>query len=67
MKPSNEITTLTQTVKPHRDFLTGNFLLALNNLTYLNNVVISGGQWNVTLEACIIDSNGVTWSPEIKR
>ncbi|XP_053952454.1 integrator complex subunit 7 [Anastrepha ludens] len=43
--------TLTQTVKPQRDFLTGSFLLPIS----------SGGQWQVTLETYVIDENGITW------
>lgn len=64
LKASNETTTLTQTVKPHRDFLSGSFLLSLNNfqLGPLGAPVALGGQWQVTLEACVIDENGVLWN-----
>lgn len=64
LKCSNEITTLTQTVKPHRDFLSGSFLLSLNNfqLGPLGAPMAIGGQWQVTLEACVIDENGVLWN-----
>ncbi|CAD7004330.1 integrator complex subunit 7 [Ceratitis capitata] len=51
-KPTTSDTvTLTQTVKPQRDFLTGSFLLPIS----------SGGQWQVTLETYVIDENGITW------
>ncbi|XP_058067155.1 integrator complex subunit 7 [Anopheles bellator] len=55
--------TLTQVVKPHRDFLSGNFLIALNNTTHTFNggPVSLGGQWQLNLETCIIDDNGVMW------
>lgn len=64
LKNINDIITLTQTVKPHRDFLTGSFLLPLNNIqvTYMGNPVVLGGQWSVVLEACVIDSSGVVWN-----
>lgn len=62
--PSDTIT-LTQTVKPHRDFLTGNFLLPLNNIQPTGQFGVSvpmGGQWQVTLEACVIDADNVLWN-----
>jgi integrator complex subunit 7 len=62
VKPTNDTLTLTQTVRPHKDFLSGNFLVSLNNVTYLGGNTIFGGQWQVTLEACIIDENGVVWN-----
>lgn len=67
VKPGNDTLTLTQTVKPHKDFLSGNFLVALNNVTYMGQNTIYGGQWQVTLEACIIDENGVVWNSGPKR
>ncbi|XP_036336528.1 integrator complex subunit 7 [Rhagoletis pomonella] len=48
---TTDTVTLTQTVKPQRDFLTGSFLLPIS----------SGGQWQVTLETYVIDENGITW------
>lgn len=56
VKPINETITLVQTTKPSRDFLSANFLLELSQ-----NGGGGGQQWQVTLEACIIDSNGVLW------
>nr|XP_040236397.2 integrator complex subunit 7 [Anopheles coluzzii] len=55
--------TLTQVVKPHRDFLSGSFLIALNNTahTFNGGPVSLGGQWQLNLETCIIDDNGVMW------
>lgn len=54
-------------MKPHRDFLSGNFLLSLNNIQNTQYGPISaGGQWQVTLEASIIDKNGVLWSSGLK-
>lgn len=64
-KMSNDTITLTQTVKPHRDFLCGSFLLPLTNIqpTGQFGVPVSmGGQWQVTLEACVIDGNSVLWN-----
>lgn len=56
VKPMNDTITLIQTTKPSRDFLSANFLLSLNpNGT-------AGQQWQVTLEACIIDGNGLLWN-----
>ncbi|KAI8120803.1 hypothetical protein FF38_07232 [Lucilia cuprina] len=51
MKPQSDTVTLTQTVKPQRDFLSGNFLVPIS----------SGGQWQVTLETYVIDEKGITW------
>lgn len=56
VKPSNDTITLVQTTKPSRDFLSANFLLSLNQ----NGS--TGQQWQVTLEACIVDGNGVLWN-----
>lgn len=56
VKPTNDTITLVQTVKPHRDFLSGSFLLSLNSGG------TAGQQWQVTLEACIIDGNGILWN-----
>lgn len=56
MKPPNDTVQMTQSVKPHHDFLSGSFLLSLNN-------VPSTGQWQeVTVEASVIDQNGVLWA-----
>lgn len=58
IKPAiNDINTLIQTTKPKREFLTANFLLSLNQ-----PATNEGKQWQVTLEACIIDENGVVWN-----
>lgn len=62
--PSDTIT-LTQTVKPHRDFLSGSFLIPLTNIQPsgpYNAPVAMGGQWQVTLEACVIDGDNVLWN-----
>lgn len=67
-KMTNDTTTLTQTVKPHRDFLTGNFMIPLTNIQpagppgQFNPVVPTGGQWQLTLEACVIDGDSVVWN-----
>ncbi|XP_055682037.1 integrator complex subunit 7 [Lutzomyia longipalpis] len=63
MKPQNDIT-MTQTVKPHRDFLSGSFLLQLNNIqtTSMGTPISVGGQWQVTVEACVIDKSGALWN-----
>lgn len=64
-KTANDTIVLTQTVKPHRDFLAGNFMIPLSNVQpgqFTNTVVSTGGQWQVTLEACIIDGNSVIWN-----
>lgn len=67
-KMPNDTITLTQTVKPHRDFLTGNFLIPLTNAQsavppgQFNPVTASGGTWQVTLEACVIDGDSVVWN-----
>uniref|UniRef100_A0A1A9ZG24 Integrator complex subunit 7 n=1 Tax=Glossina pallidipes TaxID=7398 RepID=A0A1A9ZG24_GLOPL len=51
LKNATDTVTLTQVVKPQRDFLSGNFLLPIS----------SGGHWQVTLETYVIDENGITW------
>lgn len=56
VKPMNDTITLVQTTKPSRDFLSANFLLSLNQ----NGA--TGQQWQVTLESCIVDGNGVLWN-----
>lgn len=56
VKPTNDTITLVQTTKPSRDFLSANFLLSLNQ----NGG--AGQQWQVTLDSCIIDRNGVLWN-----
>ena len=56
VKPMNDTITLVQTTKPSRDFLSANFLLSLNQ----NGA--NGQQWQVTLESCIVDGNGVIWN-----
>lgn len=56
VKPMNDTITLVQTTKPSRDFLSANFLLSLNQ----NGS--SGQQWQLTLESCIVDGNGVLWN-----
>jgi integrator complex subunit 7 len=56
LKPMNDTITLVQTTKPSRDFLSANFLLSLNQ----NGT--NGQQWQVTLESCIVDDNGVIWN-----
>lgn len=48
----SDVVSLTQTVKPQREFITGNFLLP----------IASGGYWQVCLETYIIDECGRTWS-----
>lgn len=66
-KMASDTITLTQTVKPHRDFLTGNFMIPLTNIQQtgppgqFNTVVQMGGQWQLTLEACVIDGDSVVW------
>ncbi|XP_063706873.1 integrator complex subunit 7 [Culicoides brevitarsis] len=64
LKSSNDTIVMNQTVKPHRDFLTGSFLLPFNNVqvNYMGNQVTLGGQWQVSLETCVIDTNGVLWN-----
>lgn len=62
--------TLTQTVKPHRDFLSGSFLVPLNNVQpsgQFGATVCTGGHWQVTLEAFVIDGNSVLWNTGPKR
>lgn len=67
-KMASDTITLTQTVKPHRDFLTGNFMIPLTNIQQsglpgqFNAVVQTGGQWQLTLEACVIDGDSVVWN-----
>ncbi|CAD7091372.1 unnamed protein product [Hermetia illucens] len=63
LKQPNDTITLTQTVKPQRDFLSGNFLLSLNNVQTgpMGNPISMGGQWQVTLDTYIIDENGTVW------
>ncbi|XP_055525217.1 integrator complex subunit 7 isoform X2 [Wyeomyia smithii] len=59
---------LTQILKPHHEFLSGNFLLSLqNSLTASPSTIINvGGQWQITLETCIIDQHGFVWITEPK-
>lgn len=62
--------TLTQTVKPHRDFLSGSFLVPLSNMQTTGQfgaTVCMGGHWQVTLEAFVIDGNSVLWNTGPKR
>lgn len=70
-KSGTDTITLTQTVKPHRDFLTGSFLLPLTNVQssgQFSTPVQVGGQWQVTLEACgVIDGNSQLWTTGPKR
>lgn len=58
IKMANDTTVLTQSVKPHRDFLSGSFLLPLSTQV----IPSKGGQWQVLLEACVIDEDGVVWN-----
>lgn len=69
LQVSSDNVVLTQVVKPHRDFLSGNFLLSLQNTIqpYPGSSVSVGGQWQVTLEACVIDQNGIVWATGPKR
>uniref|UniRef100_A0A1Q3G3H8 Integrator complex subunit 7 n=1 Tax=Culex tarsalis TaxID=7177 RepID=A0A1Q3G3H8_CULTA len=60
-KVYSEAIVSTQTVKPHRDFLTGNFLLSLHNSNQCSGGSL-GNQWQVTMETCVIDQNGVLWT-----
>uniref|UniRef100_A0A336MZS9 Integrator complex subunit 7 n=1 Tax=Culicoides sonorensis TaxID=179676 RepID=A0A336MZS9_CULSO len=64
LKSASDTIVMTQTVKPHREFLTGSFLLPLNNVqvNYMGSQVSLGGQWQVSLETCVIDTNGVLWN-----
>jgi integrator complex subunit 7 len=57
VKPINDVNTLVQITKPKREFLSANFLLSLNQ-----PVTNEGKQWQVTLDANIIDENGVLWN-----
>lgn len=70
-KPNNgDSITLTQTVRPHRDFLSGSFLVPLNNMQptgQFGATVCMGGQWQVTLEAFVVDGNSVLWHTGPKR
>ena len=69
-KSATDSITLSQTVKPHRDFLSGSFLLPLTNLQPTGQFgapVAMGGQWQVTLEACVLDGNSVLWNTGPKR
>lgn len=61
--------TLSQTVKPHRDFLSGSFLVPLNNTQMgpLGAPISIGGQWQVTLETFVIDEQGCVWSSGNKK
>lgn len=63
-KSPGDTITLTQIVKPHRDFLSGNFLIPLTNIQTTGQYypVAMGGQWQVTLEACVIDANNLLWN-----
>lgn len=67
-KQTNDTTTLTQAMKPHRDFLTENFMIPLTNIQpagppgQFNPDVATGGQWQLTLEACVIDGDSVVWN-----
>ncbi|XP_044738328.1 integrator complex subunit 7 [Chrysoperla carnea] len=47
----NNCLTLTQTVTPHRDFFTTQFLLAF----------AQGGQYVLSIDACLVDSSGCVW------
>lgn len=69
-KSVNDLVTLTQMVRPHRDFMSGSFLLPLTNnqpTGQFGVTVAVGGQWQVTLEACVIDGNSVMWNTGPKR
>lgn len=69
-KSINDTIVLTQTVKPHHDFMSGSFLLPLNNIQPLGQfggTIAMGGQWQVTLEAYVIDCNSVLWNTGPKR
>lgn len=68
-QPVNDTVTLTQTVKPHRDFLSGSFLVPLNNTQMgpLGAPISVGGQWQVTLETFVIDEQGCVWSSGTKK
>lgn len=69
---------LTQTVRPHRDFLSGSFLVPLNNVQTTvgafggagNAMPVAnqaGGHWQVTLEAFVVDGDSVLWNTGPKR
>lgn len=69
-KSNNDTITLTQTVRPHRDFLSGSFLVPLNNVQptgQFGAAVCMGGHWQVTLEAFVVDGNSVLWHTGPKR
>lgn len=52
LKPKeNNCSVLTQTVKPHRDFFTAQFLLAFPQ----------GGQYSLTVESSLVDERDNTW------
>lgn len=51
-KPGDGQVMLRQSVTPHRDFFTGQFLLAL----------AGGGQHQVTVEAAVQDNAGNVWN-----
>lgn len=51
MKNVETSSTLTQTVTPHRDFFTAQFLLAFPR----------GGQYLLTIEASVVDGDSCTW------
>lgn len=51
MPNDNNCLTLTQTVTPHRDFFTTQFLLAF----------AQGGQYVLSIDACLVDSSGCVW------
>lgn len=52
LKPGDGQVTLCQSVTPHRDFFTGQFLLAL----------AGSGQHQVTVEAAVQDDAGNVWN-----
>lgn len=69
-KSPSDLITLTQMVRPHRDFMSGSFLLPLTNnqpTGQFGVTVAMGGQWSVTLEACVIDGNSMMWITGPKR
>lgn len=69
-KLTNDTITLSQLVRPHRDFMSGSFLLPLTNIQptgQFGTPVPLGGQWQVTLEACVVDGNSVLWNTGPKR
>lgn len=62
-----EVVQLTQTVRPHRDFLSGSFLVPLNNNLTNGQFAGVGGLWQITLEAYVVDGNSVLWNTGPKR